>query len=404
MSEEKVSTILEWKTPTNLKGVQCFMGFANFYLKFIKDYSKITKPITDTTKGKGKDWKWTVQCEQAFEQLKRRFTTAPILRHFDPKLPIVVETDASDFAIGAVLSQVYETQLHPVAFHSRKMDKAELNYEVHDKEMLAIVSCFKEWRRYLEGAQYQITVYSDHKNLEYFLTTKILNRRQARWAQELAGYDFKIVYRPGPRNGKPDALSRRPEFRPAKGGLEADDDEAFARVLKPSQIELSQAIISSVRLQQFPVVKFDTSFIERIVQLAREDAAWTAELQKASAGDPSANVTMVGGALYFKNRLWIPEEPSLKRQILESEHDSKVAGHMGMDKTLELVQRNFYWPAMDQEIADYVRSCDACQKNKAPRHGRYGLLHPLELAYSPWQSISMDFITDLPESNCFTEI
>jgi hypothetical protein len=119
--------------------------------------------------------------ELAFDELKRRFTTAPILRHFDPKKVCMVETDASDFALGAVLSQKGDDgRLHPVAFHSRKFTPAEINYEIHDKELLAIVDCFKVWRRYLEGAMHTVQVYSDHQNLEYFTTTKVLNRRQAR--------------------------------------------------------------------------------------------------------------------------------------------------------------------------------------------------------------------------------
>jgi hypothetical protein len=133
----------------------------------------------------------------------------------------MVETDASDFALGAVLSQKGDDgRLYLVVFHSRKFTLAEINYEIHDKELLAIVDCFKVWRRYLEGAMHTIQVYSDHQNLEYFTPTKVLNRCQARWAQELAGVDFKIFYRPGKQNGKPDALSRHPEFRPEKGGGE----------------------------------------------------------------------------------------------------------------------------------------------------------------------------------------
>jgi len=193
MAEDKVQTLLEWAPCTNVMAVQSFLGFANFYRRFIKGFSKICKPLMDLTK-KGIRWQWTEEEQNAFRMLKRRFTTAPILRHFDSALPTVMETDASDFAIGAALLQQVEGRLHPVAFHSQKMDKAEINYEIHDKEMLAVVSAFKEWRRYLEGARFQIIVYTDHKNLEYFATTKVLNRRQAQWAQELAGYDFKIVY------------------------------------------------------------------------------------------------------------------------------------------------------------------------------------------------------------------
>jgi len=131
---------------------------------------------------------------------------------------VIIETDASDFAIGAILSQRDEEgRLHPVVFHSWKFQPVEINYEIHDKELLAIVDTFKHWRRYCEGATNQVQVFSDHQNLEYFSTTKILNQHQAWWAQKLSGIDFRIYYRPGNRNGKPDALSRRLEYRPEKG-------------------------------------------------------------------------------------------------------------------------------------------------------------------------------------------
>jgi len=147
---------------------------------------------------------------------------APILAHFDAQQPVVIETDPSDFVLGAILSQKDdENRLHPVAFHSRKFQPAEINYEIHDKELLAVVDAFKHWRRYCERATNQVQVYLDHQNLEYkFTTTKLLNQRQARWAQELAGINFRIYYRPGAQNGKPDVLSRRSQYRPEKGGVE----------------------------------------------------------------------------------------------------------------------------------------------------------------------------------------
>jgi len=133
-------------------------------------------------------WAWNQQAEGAFQELKKRFTTVPILSNFDAQKPVIIKTDASDFAIGANLSQRdNEGRLHPVAFHSRKFQPRKSNYEIHDKELLAIVDTFKHWRRYCKGSVHQVQVFSDHQNLEYFMTTKILNRRQARWAQELAG-------------------------------------------------------------------------------------------------------------------------------------------------------------------------------------------------------------------------
>ena len=132
--------------------------------------------MTELTKKSETKWEWTLKAETAFKELKHRFTTAPVLGHIDAAKPVIIETDASDFAIGAVLSQRdSEGKLHPVTFHSRKFSPVEINYEIHDKELLAIVDAFKHWRRYCEGAEHQIQVFTDHHNLEYFTTSKALN-------------------------------------------------------------------------------------------------------------------------------------------------------------------------------------------------------------------------------------
>jgi len=222
MAKEKVQAVLEWKTPESWTEVQSFLGFSNFYRHFIQNYSWIARPLTELTKKEKKEgWAWNQEVQAAFEELKQRFTKAPILAHFDPTRRVTIESDASDFTLGAVLSQRdEENRLNPVAFHSRKFQPAEINYEIDDKELLAVVDAFKHWQHYCEGATHQIQVFSDHQNLEYFTTTKVLNRWQAHWAQELAGIDFRIYYRPGIQNGKPDTLSRHSEYRLEKGGVE----------------------------------------------------------------------------------------------------------------------------------------------------------------------------------------
>ena len=336
-----------------------------------------------------------------------RFVEAPILRHFDPSLQPIMETDASDFAIGAILSQRFpeDDKLHPTAFMSRKMQPAEINYEVHDKELLAIVAAFKEWKRYLEGAQHQVVIYTNHKNLEYFATTKTLNRRQARWAQELAAYDFKIVYRPGPQNGKADALSRHSEYAPLRGDS-GSEFQPIHTVLKPSQLEMPQEAIvcSAIQIKRLSVEKFVPQFLDKVRSLTKKDETYQEQLKNVRKGSFEKGLSEEDGLLYYKGRLWIPNDQSLRQEIVNSEHDSKVAGHFGQDKTLELMTRHFFWPAMAEWVTDYVRSCDACQRNKSPRHAKYGLLQPLKLAYSPWTSISMDFITELPESEGYSSI
>ena len=170
------------------------------------------------------------------------FTTTPILTHFDPANPIVIETDGSDYAIAAILSQVTpsDNDLHPVAYHSRTMLPAELNYEIYDKELLAIHEAFKHWRAYLEGASHVILVMSDHKNLEYFTTTKVLTRRQARWSEYLAGFNYTIRYRPGKLGAKPDALTCHADVYPSGEGVYAKANaHNIQTVIQSSQLMAS---------------------------------------------------------------------------------------------------------------------------------------------------------------------
>jgi len=298
MSDDKVQAVLNWKTPGSLTGIQSFLGFANFYRRFILNYSRVARPLTELTKKEsGKEWGWNQEAEAAFRELKNRFTTAPILAHFNPQKPVIIETDASDFALGAVLSQRNnEGWLHPVAFHSRKFQPAEINYEIHDKELMAIVDAFKHWRRYCEGATHQVQVFSDHHNLEYFTTTKVLNRRQARWAQELASIDFKIYYRPGTQNGKPDALSRRSEYRPEKGGVE---NQPVTTVLGKSHFEerLTQSFIcSSARLASLPERRWTEEFLTEVRKEGKKDKAYEQARKQEAASAKNLVLTGATGA------------------------------------------------------------------------------------------------------------
>lgn len=175
MDSAKTKVISDWPRPRTVKDVQSFLGFADFYRQFIANYSDIVTPLNRLTR-KDTPFDWNTDCQQAFDGLKKAFTMAPVLTHFDPANPIVVKTDGSDYAVAAILLQVTpkDGNLHPVAFHSRTMNPAKLNYEIYDKELLAIHKAFKHWRSYLEGANHVILVVSDHKNLEYFTTTKVL--------------------------------------------------------------------------------------------------------------------------------------------------------------------------------------------------------------------------------------
>ena len=185
MDPAKVAAILEWPQPRSVKEVQSFLGFANFYRKFIATYSSIAAPLTTLTRkvSRAQKFTWTPEADAAFRQLQQAFTSAPILQHFQPDIPLTLEADASDFAIGCILSHhTAAGDILPICFYSRKLTPAELNYPIYDKELLAVVEGFRQWRVYCEGAVVPVEVFTDHKNLEYFSAARTTSRRHARWA------------------------------------------------------------------------------------------------------------------------------------------------------------------------------------------------------------------------------
>ncbi|KAK3559956.1 hypothetical protein QTP86_030321 [Hemibagrus guttatus] len=210
MDMVKVWAVTDWPAPTTVRELQRFLGFANFYRRFIRNYSSVAGPLTSLLRGKPKRLAWTDQARTAFQQLKENFTSAPILRHPDPDLPFVVEVDASSKGLGAVLSQRHGEpgKLHPCAYYSRRLTAAECNYDVGNRELLAIKAALEEWRHWLEGARHPFQVLTDHRNLEYLRGAKRLNPRQARWALFFTRFQFTVTYCPGSKNGKADALSR----------------------------------------------------------------------------------------------------------------------------------------------------------------------------------------------------
>ncbi len=210
MDDKKVQFVLNWPQPKTVKELQRFLGFANFYRRFIRNFSTIAAPLTSLLSGGRQRLDRSPSAQHAFLQLKDRFTTAPILHHPDPNLEFTVEVDASNTGIGAILSQRQgnPSKLFPCAYYSSKLNAAERNYDVGDRELLAMKAAFEEWRHWLEGSKNPFVVLTDHRNLEYIRSAKRLNPRQARWSLFFSRFSFKVTYRPGSKNGKADALSR----------------------------------------------------------------------------------------------------------------------------------------------------------------------------------------------------
>jgi len=221
MEEEKIKGVLEWPTPKLVKDVQKFLGLANYYHWFIKEFALVARPLHDLVK-KDKKWNWTEKEKRAFRELKERFTKEPVLATPNIDKKMRMEVDASDYATGGVLSMECGDGLwRPVAFLSKLLNEMERNYEIHDKEMLAIIRGLETWRHLLEGAQYKFEIWTDHKDLEYFMKAQKLNRRQARWALYLSRFDFILKHVVGTKMGKADGLSRRADW---KVGIDKDND------------------------------------------------------------------------------------------------------------------------------------------------------------------------------------
>ncbi|KAL0151259.1 hypothetical protein M9458_053450 [Cirrhinus mrigala] len=309
MEQNKV--VSQWKEPQTIKELQRFLGFANFYRRFIKNFSLFATPLTSMLKGSKKTLQWNSNARKAFQRLKQAFTSAPMLQHPDPNKPFVVEVDAADTGVGAVLSQWSgePLALHPCAYYSKKLTPVEQNYGIGDRELLAIKQALEEWRHWLEGAKHPFQVITDHKKLQYLQNAKRLNARQARWS-------MFFTYQPKHKNLKADALSRLHSTDPV--------DESPEPILPPSV------------------------FLAPIIWQLDDQIRHATFEEAAPAG-----------------RTYVPTH--LRLPLLYSAHTSLGSGHPGSRRTLSLLRQRYWWPKMAKEVARYVKGCLVCAVTATPR-------------------------------------
>lgn len=226
------------------------MGFCNFYRRFIKEYGRVARPLNKLTQ-KETPFVFDQACQEAFQELKNCLTLSPILGHYNPESESMLETDASDEVVAGILSQKGKDQLwHPIAYFSKTMTPAECNYEIHDKELLAIIKALGQLRAELEGIHSTIKIYTDHQALEYFMTKRQLTARQIRWSDILSQFNFEIVYQPGRKNIKADALTQRKEDQDSQRKVILESRNQV--LLKPHQLdsqirtELEQSLLTAV--------------------------------------------------------------------------------------------------------------------------------------------------------------
>lgn len=420
----KVKAILEWQPPTSVKGVRSFLGFANFYRCFVDGFSSIAQPLIALTK-KGVQWRWKTAENTAFEQLKKIFASQPVLAQWDPERDTVMEADCSGYALGGCLSQVDENgTLRPVAYYSRRLSGAEANYPIHDKEMLSIISCLQEWQAELQSVAKPFTILTDHKNLSYFSTKRLLNERQVRYSEVLQRFHFLLKWRPGHVSDRPDALSRRDQDKPI--GL--IDDRTAGRIMQLLPPIHAHPTATAAR-DESPDSDEDPATLAKVFEDdemqelwkngVKLDKNWRRARDAVAAGERgfppdlahqmAANIAecSVAGDRILRgreNRIWVPDYEPLRTAIMQKIHDSSLTGHPGKDTMVGIILRRWFWPKLRESVRRFIRNCDVCGRSTVWREAKAGFLRSLPIPDRIGSDLTIDFVTDLPPSEGCTNI
>lgn len=372
---DKVRAIREFPSPKTKRQARAFLGLAGWYRRFIENFSSIASPITETLKLKS--FQFSDEACSAFQLLKEALTSTPLLVHPDFSKPFYVQCDASDVGIGGVLFQ-YDTNgdEKPIYFYSAKLNSAQKNYSVTERECLAVIKSIEKFRPYVEG--YDFTVITDHSSLKWLMTTKDLNGRLARWSLKLQPYTFTVQHRKGTQNIVADSLSRNFEDTIAIDALELDDICKF-------HLDLNDKAFQSE--DYLDLIEFVKDNVERLNDLMISDG-FVYKRTKHTVGHEFLD-TLVW-------KLWIPVD--LRHNLIVHAHDPPHASHGGIGKTLFRLRERFFWPAMALDVKEYIHKCDICQTVKSPNRPLKPPLGQTPVAVRPFQRLFMDFLGPYPRS------
>ncbi len=393
MNLSKVTVIVSWITSINLKEIQDFVRFVNFYRCLIKNFSKLVKSFIQLTR-KNMSFVWNEICVQVFDNLKKQVSSISVLRHFNLKQQAILKIDASNYVKDEILSQYNDERvLHSMIFYSKSMILAEINYHIYDKKLLVIIRCFEHWRFELKCTELLIQMFIDHQTLKIFMKNKQLSRRQVNYLNILSKFNFQIIFRSGKMNTKVDALIRMPLANVFESAQRLED--RFQTILILDRVDVL-SIESKANLYQ------RVRMINQTDELCSEYRQAMNENKLKFHITKLKNCEILDDVLFRKDLLWVSE--NMHTKLLQEVHDQSSISHLDNKRIINLVRRFYYWSDHWATIRRYIRNCHACQRSKASRNSINELHHSLSISQKRWKDIAMNFITELSLSEDYNVI
>ena len=384
---DKIEAVRNWGRPESTTDVRSFLGLTGYYRSFVPEFATIAKPLSALGE-KGRRFQWSEECEVAFRTLKERLMGAPILAFPKAEGQLVVDTDASDTGLGIVLAQVQEGEERVLSYGSQTLTKAERNYCVTRRELLAIVYALKKFRHYLVGRP--VKVRTDHASLKWLMDFKEPEGQVARWLQIVDTYDLSIEHRPGKAHGNADGLSRRPCKQCGRG----DGETEYCRVTTRGQAARGEELVEERHdsLERTPAggpdspeeewmrTQEEDAVLRRVRSWVLQDSAPPVEELRGEGYEVRAwaaqldRLKLRGGVL---GRWWIgpPGRKTFqiavpqgqREEVLHQAHGAALSGHLGRARTIRRIQQGFYWPEFRRDATRWCARCEPCIRRKSAR-------------------------------------
>ncbi len=380
---DKTKAVANYPQPVNVSELRSFLGLVSYYRNFIENFAKIAQPLVNLLK-KDKPFVWAKEQEEAFMQLRKLLCEAPVLAYPDFSKEFILQTDASGYALGAVLSQIFEEKERPIAYASRTLRQGEKNFSTIEKECLAIIFAIKHFHCYLFGRKFKLI--TDHAPLRWLMNMKEPTGRLARWSLALQQYDFDIYHKPGVTHKNADALSR---------------------IVATASFNSYSWYKTSVTEEEFKRLQSEDPELGPILQFLKS--------HKLPEGEEKARHIAIQSETYFlhqdilyhmannlkQQRFRVPQlaiPNNLRKGIMQQCHENPTAGHLGPSKTLSKISTYYYWPSIYKDVLNFCRTCIKCQQGKRPPRYNKEPLQNLPITNRPFEMVAVDVLGPLPQT------